>query len=173
MTAQFRFPRFFVTSPTPCPYLPGRQERKVFTELTGAHASELNDALGKIGPLAVSSEGWAAFNDIDRLTDEHYPELLGLLRDGSVPFEDLVDEIVDDVDDRYEFAGALADDEWRRALFSRAAAHLVARLHQVGAAQRIGAIETPHPRIADRVEAHGGDIILTDLGRWWLGAPAT
>ena len=49
MTAQFRFPRFFVTSPTPCPYLPGRQERKVFTELTGAHASELNDALGKIG----------------------------------------------------------------------------------------------------------------------------
>lgn len=49
MTAQFRFPRFFVTSPTPCPYLPGRLERKVFTELTGAHASELNDALGKIG----------------------------------------------------------------------------------------------------------------------------
>ena len=49
MTAQFRFPRFFVTSPTPCPYLPGRQERKVFTELTGTHASELNDALGKIG----------------------------------------------------------------------------------------------------------------------------
>jgi arginine-tRNA-protein transferase len=49
VTAQFRFPRFFVTSPTPCPYLPGRQERKVFTELTGAHASELNDALGKIG----------------------------------------------------------------------------------------------------------------------------
>lgn len=49
MTAQFRFPRFFVTSPTPCPYLPGRQERKVFTELTGAHAAELNEALGKIG----------------------------------------------------------------------------------------------------------------------------
>ena len=49
MTAQFRFPRFFVTSPTPCPYLPGMQERKVFTELTGAHATELNDALGKIG----------------------------------------------------------------------------------------------------------------------------
>lgn len=49
MTAQFRFPRFFVTSPTPCPYLPGRLERKVFTELTGAHAAELNDALGKIG----------------------------------------------------------------------------------------------------------------------------
>ena len=49
MTAQFRFPRFFVTSPSPCPYLPGKLERKVFTELTGSNASELNDALGKIG----------------------------------------------------------------------------------------------------------------------------
>jgi leucyl-tRNA---protein transferase len=49
VTAPFRFPRFFVTSPAPCPYLPGRQERKVFTELTGPHATELNDALGRIG----------------------------------------------------------------------------------------------------------------------------
>jgi arginine-tRNA-protein transferase len=49
VTAPFRFPRFFVTTPSPCPYLPGRQERKVFTELTGPHASELNDALGRIG----------------------------------------------------------------------------------------------------------------------------
>jgi leucyl-tRNA---protein transferase len=49
VTAQFRFPRFFVTSPSPCPYLPGKFERKVFTELSGAHAGELNDALSKIG----------------------------------------------------------------------------------------------------------------------------
>ncbi len=49
MTAPFRFPRFFVTSPAPCPYLPGRQERKVFTELNGPNADELNDALGRIG----------------------------------------------------------------------------------------------------------------------------
>lgn len=49
MTALSRFPRFFVTSPSPCPYLPGKQERKIFTELSGAHASELNDALGRIG----------------------------------------------------------------------------------------------------------------------------
>src|ERR1700741_2788629 len=49
MTAQFRFPRFFVTTPGPCPYLPGRTERKVFTERSGPHASELNDALGRIG----------------------------------------------------------------------------------------------------------------------------
>ena len=49
MTAPFRFPRFFVTSPAPCPYLPGRTERKVFTELGGTNAHELNDALGRIG----------------------------------------------------------------------------------------------------------------------------
>ncbi len=49
MTAPFRFPRFFVTSPGPCPYLPNREERKVFTELNGPHAVELNDALSRIG----------------------------------------------------------------------------------------------------------------------------
>ncbi|HEX7872224.1 MAG TPA: arginyltransferase [Sphingobium sp.] len=49
MSAAFRFPRFFMTNASPCPYLPGRTERKVFTELTGQHASELNDALGRIG----------------------------------------------------------------------------------------------------------------------------
>jgi arginine-tRNA-protein transferase len=49
VTAPVRFPRFFVTSPAPCPYLPGKSERKVFTELKGAHADALNDALGRIG----------------------------------------------------------------------------------------------------------------------------
>ena len=49
MTAPVRFPRFFVTSPAPCPYLPGRSERKVFTELKGPHSDALNDALGRIG----------------------------------------------------------------------------------------------------------------------------
>ncbi|MFZ1743384.1 MAG: arginyltransferase [Pontixanthobacter sp.] len=49
MTAPVRFPRFFVTSPAPCPYLPGKTERKVFTELKGAHSDQLNEALGRIG----------------------------------------------------------------------------------------------------------------------------
>lgn len=49
MTAPVRFPRFFVTSPAPCPYLAGKSERKVFTELKGPQADELNDALGRIG----------------------------------------------------------------------------------------------------------------------------
>jgi leucyl-tRNA---protein transferase len=49
VTAQFRFPRFFVTSPSPCPYLPGKSERKVFTDLHSQNAVELNDALSRIG----------------------------------------------------------------------------------------------------------------------------
>lgn len=49
MTAPVRFPRFFVTSASPCPYLPGRSERKVFTELKGPHSDALNDALSRIG----------------------------------------------------------------------------------------------------------------------------
>jgi leucyl-tRNA---protein transferase len=46
---QHKFPRFFVTTPGPCPYLAGKTERKVFTDLTGPHAPELHDALGRIG----------------------------------------------------------------------------------------------------------------------------
>ena len=49
LSAPFRFPKFFVTNPSPCPYLPGKVERKVFTELSGRHSSELNEALGRIG----------------------------------------------------------------------------------------------------------------------------
>ncbi len=50
MTDQsFRFPRFFVTAPAPCPYVPGRTERKVFAELKGGGAVEMSEALGRIG----------------------------------------------------------------------------------------------------------------------------
>jgi arginyl-tRNA--protein-N-Asp/Glu arginylyltransferase len=45
----FKFPRFFVTAPSPCPYVPGRFERKVFTELKRNDALEMNEALARIG----------------------------------------------------------------------------------------------------------------------------
>lgn len=38
-------PQFYLTAPSPCPYLPGREERKVFTHLVGNRARELNDLL--------------------------------------------------------------------------------------------------------------------------------
>ncbi len=42
-------PQFYVTAPQPCPYLPGRMERKLFTALQGEHAGKLNDTLSKQG----------------------------------------------------------------------------------------------------------------------------
>ena len=44
-----RFPRFFVTAEGPCPYLPGRTERKIFAELHGPDAGNMAEALGRIG----------------------------------------------------------------------------------------------------------------------------
>ena len=38
-------PQFYLTAPSPCPYLPGREERKVFTHLVGQRAAQLNDVL--------------------------------------------------------------------------------------------------------------------------------
>lgn len=41
--------RFFLTPPAPCPYLPGRRERKVFTSLESPNALALHDALTQAG----------------------------------------------------------------------------------------------------------------------------
>ena len=38
-------PQFYLTAPSPCPYLPGREERKVFTHLVGDRAVQMNDIL--------------------------------------------------------------------------------------------------------------------------------
>ncbi|MEJ8474182.1 arginyltransferase [Roseibium algae] len=38
-------PQFYLTAPAACPYLEGKQERKVFTHLIGKHAPTLNDVL--------------------------------------------------------------------------------------------------------------------------------
>jgi arginyl-tRNA--protein-N-Asp/Glu arginylyltransferase len=42
-------PQFYLTAPSPCPYLEGEFERKVFTHLVGDKASELNDLLTQGG----------------------------------------------------------------------------------------------------------------------------
>ncbi len=42
-------PQFFLTAPSPCPYVEGQFERKVFTHLVGDRAAELNDLLTQGG----------------------------------------------------------------------------------------------------------------------------
>src|SRR5690606_27523046 len=46
---QKNFPEFYVTAPQPCPYLPGRLERKLFTHLTHDKPPTLVDNLLKGG----------------------------------------------------------------------------------------------------------------------------
>ena len=41
--------RFFLTAPSPCPYLPGRDERKVFAHLPLTEGASVNDALTQVG----------------------------------------------------------------------------------------------------------------------------
>ena len=45
----FDNPQFFLTTPSPCPYLQGQLERKVFTHLVGDSANALNDVLTQGG----------------------------------------------------------------------------------------------------------------------------
>ena len=40
---------FFTTAPMPCPYIPGRLERKIVTELIGGDAEELHESLSRAG----------------------------------------------------------------------------------------------------------------------------
>lgn len=40
---------FFTTAPMPCPYLDGRMERKIVTELVGQDARRLHDSLSRAG----------------------------------------------------------------------------------------------------------------------------
>jgi leucyl-tRNA---protein transferase len=40
---------FYTTAPLPCPYLPGRTERKVVTEIVGPDAAGLHDRLSRAG----------------------------------------------------------------------------------------------------------------------------
>ncbi len=42
-------PQFYLTAPSPCPYLPGKEERKVFTHLVGERAPDLNNILTQGG----------------------------------------------------------------------------------------------------------------------------
>ena len=41
--------RFFLTAPSPCPYLPAREERKVFAHLPLSDGPGVNDALTQVG----------------------------------------------------------------------------------------------------------------------------
>ncbi|MHA1157385.1 MAG: arginyltransferase [Alphaproteobacteria bacterium] len=70
-------PQFYLTAPTPCPYLPEREERKVFTHLVGERAGVLNDILTQGGfrrsqniAYRPACEGCSACVSVRVLVDE-------------------------------------------------------------------------------------------------------
>jgi leucyl-tRNA---protein transferase len=43
------YQKFYRSGPSPCPYLPDRMERKLFTRLIDSSAQEVNDTLSRVG----------------------------------------------------------------------------------------------------------------------------
>jgi leucyl-tRNA---protein transferase len=73
-------PQFYLTSPTPCAYLPDQYERKVFTHLVGKRAPELNDLLSNNGfrrsqtiAYRPACEGCRACISVRVIVDEFKP----------------------------------------------------------------------------------------------------
>jgi arginine-tRNA-protein transferase len=73
-------PQFYLTAPSPCPYLQGREERKVFTHLVGERAPGLNDLLTHGGFRRSQSiayrpacEGCRACISVRVISDEFRP----------------------------------------------------------------------------------------------------
>ena len=82
MTEHFgnRFPQFYITTPQPCPYLPGRYEKKVFTHLLGENAVALNNVLTQSGfrrsqniAYRPACDGCSACVSVRILVDEFEP----------------------------------------------------------------------------------------------------
>lgn len=75
-----RFPQFYITTPQPCPYLPGRYEKKVFTHLLSENAISLNDTLTQAGfrrsqniAYRPACDGCSACVSVRILVDEFHP----------------------------------------------------------------------------------------------------
>ncbi|MEO0329635.1 MAG: arginyltransferase [Pseudomonadota bacterium] len=73
-------PQFYLTAPSPCPYLKGKEERKVFTHLVGERAKQVNDMLSQGGfrrsqniAYRPACEGCKACVSVRVLVDEFRP----------------------------------------------------------------------------------------------------
>ena len=73
-------PQFYLTAPSPCPYIPGQRERKVFTHIVGKRAREINEILTQGGfrrsqtiAYRPACEGCRACVSVRVIVDEFEP----------------------------------------------------------------------------------------------------
>ena len=73
-------PQFYLTAPSPCPYLHGQKERKVFTHIVGRRAREINEILTQGGfrrsqtiAYRPACEGCRACVSVRVIVDEFQP----------------------------------------------------------------------------------------------------
>src|SRR6185312_5529251 len=89
--SQVPLPQFFATASVPCPYVPGRAERKLIVELAGRGAPGFYDALSRVGfrrshrfayrpacracaacvPVRIAVERFAPTRSIRRVRNSH------------------------------------------------------------------------------------------------------
>lgn len=120
------FPQFYITTAQPCPYLPGRQERKLFTHLSRGRSAGLVDNLLKGGfrrsqniAYTPYCDGCSACVPVRILVDEYEPtrtfrrvirtnDDVSVERIGAVPTSEQYSLFRDYIDNRHG-DGGMAD----------------------------------------------------------------
>jgi hypothetical protein len=125
------------------------------------------EALPSLGPLAAY-RAHHRYRDPFEILDEQASEILLLLAERPMPFDEVLDWICVDADATYEWLGDfMQDPDHRRTSFGWDLDLLVSIFGWAGIVERVGATVEPDRYGEERTV--GGTLRLTPAGRWWLG----
>ncbi len=124
------------------------------------------DALSSLGPLAAYHVN-NRYRDPDEILDHLAPEILNMLEQRRIAFDEMLDWVCDRADAEYEWlAPYLQDPKHRRTSFRWDLDLLTRILGWAGVADRIDAkVESDR---YERERLAGGTLQMTPAGRWWL-----
>ncbi len=124
------------------------------------------NALPSLGPLGAYRAD-NRYRDPNEILDELAPEILYMLLERPMPFEEVLDWVCDRADIAYEWLTPyMQDPEHRRSSFGRDIDLLARILGWAGIVDRIGG--RVEPDLYDGERLVGGTLELTTVGRWWL-----